>query len=201
MAVGAAKARAGLKYDASYYTPYALESWPDKELRKEYTRLRDIAQKRIKRLRENPNVAETSDIYKEFRAGFPTIRSMQGDRKLLEQALSDVARYIRSEGSTVGGATAAFQRTLGAGGIDVDEIPKDQWTSLGDWWAIVLASGVYYYPSDQPTEYWRQKGGYNVSIDDFAAWQQGEVDYETEWQDGEPGSSSADLRGEFGGGL
>lgn len=50
MAVGAAKARATLKYSSELYTPYALESWPDNQMRKEYTRLRDIAQKRIKRV-------------------------------------------------------------------------------------------------------------------------------------------------------
>ena len=73
MAVGAAKASATLKYDAELYTPYALESWPDSEMRKEYTRLRDIAQKRIKRLSKDP-ISSTSDIYKEFAGGVPTIR-------------------------------------------------------------------------------------------------------------------------------
>ena len=80
-----------------------LDSWPDKEMRKEYTRLRDIAQKRIKRLSKDP-ISSTSDIYKEFAGGFPTIKAMRGDRKALEQALADVARFVRAKGSTVGGA-------------------------------------------------------------------------------------------------
>ena len=79
-------------------------------------------------------------------------------------------------------------------------MPEDQYTVLSEWWEIVKASGVYYYPSDQPVMYWREKGGYNVSIDDFAKWQQGEVNYGEEW-DYSDGSSSADLRGGFGGGL
>ena len=52
VARGNAKARAALKYKPELYTPFALESWPDKDLRKEYSRLRDIAQKRIKRMQQ-----------------------------------------------------------------------------------------------------------------------------------------------------
>ena len=199
MATGAAKARATLKYSPELYTPYALESWPDSQMRKEYTRLRDIARKRLNRLSQDP-ISGTSDVYKEFAGGFPTIKSMRGDRKALEQALADVARFIRSKESTVGGARESFKAKLGAGGIDADDVPEDQYTSLLEWWEIVKASGVYYYPSDQPIMYWREKGGYNVSIDDFVEWQQGEVIYGKDW-DYSDGSSSADLRGGFGGGL
>lgn len=199
MAVGAAKASATLKYDAELYTPYALESWPDREMRKEYTRLRDIAQKRIKRLSKDP-ISSMSDIYKEFAGGFPTIKAMRGDRKALEQALADVARFVRAKGSTVGGAREEFAERMKVGGIDVPEVPEDQYTALSEWWEIVKVSGVYYYPSDQPVMYWREKGGYNVSIDDFVKWKQGEVSYGKDWEYSE-GSSSADLRGGFGGGL
>lgn len=199
MATGAAKARATLKYSPELYTPYALESWPYSEMRKEYTRLRDIAQKRLKRLSQDP-ISGTSDVYKEFAWGFPTIKSMRGDQKALEQALADVARFVRTKESTVGGARESFKAKLGAGGIDADDVPEDQYTALSEWWEIVKASGVYYYPSDQPVMYWREKGGYNVSIDDFVKWQQGEVSYGKDW-DYSDGSSSADLRGGFGGGL
>lgn len=199
MATGAAKARATLKYSPELYTPYALESWPDSQMRKEYTRLRDIAQKRLKRLSQDP-ISGTSDVYKEFSGGFPTIKAMRGDRKALEQALADVARFVRSKGSTVGGAREEFKQKMKVGGIDADDVPEDQYTAFSEWWEIVKASGVYYYPSDQPVMYWREKGGYNVSIDDFAEWQQGEVSYGKDW-DYSDGSSSADLRGGFGGGL
>ena len=199
MATGAAKARATLKYSPELYTPYALESWPGNQMRKEYTRLRDIAQKRLKRLSQDP-ISGTSDVYKEFAGGFPTIKAMRGDRGALEQALADVARFIRSKESTVGGARKSFKAKLGAGGIDADDVPEDQYTALSEWWEIVKASGVYYYPSDQPVMYWREKGGYNVGIDDFIEWQQGEVSYGKDW-DYSDGSSSADLRGGFGGGL
>lgn len=199
MATGAAKARATLKYSPELYTPYALESWPASQMHKEYTRLRDIAQKRLKRISQDP-ISGTSDVYKEFAAGFPTIKAMRGDRKALEQSLADVARFVRTKESTVGGARESFKAKLGAGGIDADDVPEDQYTALSEWWEIVKASGAYYYPSDQPVMYWREKGGYNVSIDDFAEWQQGKVFYGKEW-DYSDGSSSADLRGGFGGGL
>lgn len=199
MATGAAKARATLKYSPELYTPYALESWPGSQMRKEYTRLRDIAQKRLKRLSQDP-ISGTSDVYKEFSGGFPTIKAMRGDHKALEQALADVARFIRSKGSTVGGARAEFQQKMKVGGIDAYDVPEDQYTALSEWWETVKASGLYYYPSDQLVMYWREKGGYDVSIDDYAEWQQGEVSYGKDW-DYSDGSSSADLRGGFGGGL
>lgn len=199
MARGNAKARAALKYKPELYTPYALESWPEKELRKEYSRLRDIAMKRLKRLSKDP-IAGTSDIYKEFSAGFPTLKEIGNMRFLLEQQMADVARFVRTEGSTVGGAKAAFKRKTKTGGLDVDEVPPSMYTSLNEWLEIIKASGVYYYPSDQPVMYWREKGGYNVSVEDFQAWQKGEVEYGTDWEYDEE-SSSADLRGGFGGGL
>ena len=199
MARGNAKARAALKYKPELYTPFALESWPDKDLRKEYSRLRDIAQKRIKRLGKDP-IAGTSDIYKEFAGGFPTLKNIGTDRRTLEQSMADIARFVRSESSTVGGAREAFKRNISIGGLDARKVPADQYTSLYEWWEIVKASGVYYYPSDQPVMYWRVKGGYNVSIDDFIAWQKGVASYGTEWEY-EDGSSSADLLGGFGGGL
>lgn len=188
-----------MKYKPELYTPYALESWPYKELRKEYSRLRDIAMKRLKRLSKDP-IAGTSDIYKEFSAGFPTLKEIGDMRFLLEQQMADVARFVRSEGSTVGGAKAAFKRKTKTGGFDADEVPPSMYTSLNEWWEIIKASGVYYYPSDQPLMYWREKGGYNVSVEDFLAWQKGEVEYGTDWEYDEE-SSSADLRGGFGGGL
>ena len=88
--------------------------------------------------------------------------------------MADVARFVRSKGSTVGGARAEFEQKMKVGGIDIADVPEDQYTAL--------------------------KGGYNVSIDDFVQWQQGEVNYGKEW-DYSDGSSSADLRGGFGGGL
>jgi hypothetical protein len=199
MATGAAKARATLKYSPELYTPYALESWPDSQMRKEYTRLRDIAQKRLKRLSQDP-ISGTSDVYKEFAGGFPTIKAMRGDRKALEQALADVARFVRSKGSTVGGARVKFKQKMKLGSIDTDDVPEDQYTAVSEWWEIVKASGVYYYPSDQLVMYWREKGGYNVSIDDLKKWQQGEVSYGKDWEYSDS-SSSAYLRGGFGGGL
>ena len=96
--------------------------------------------------------------------------------------MADIARFVRSESSTVGGAREAFKRKTSVGGFDVGKIPEKQYTSLNEWWEIIKASGVYYYPSDQPVMYWREKGGYNVSGDDFIAWQQGEVDYGTDWE-------------------
>lgn len=199
MATGAAKARATLKYALELYTPYALETWPMKELRREYTRLRNIAQKRIKRLAQS-DVGHTSDVYREFSSGFPTLKALGSTRTYIEIALADVARFVRSPASTVGGAREEFKRRLSVGGINVDDVSAEQYMSLAEWWELVKANGVYYYPSDVPVMYWREKGGYNVSIDDFYQWKQGARSYGKEWEY-EEGSSSADVQGKIGGSL
>ena len=102
MPKGAALPRAKLKYSALYYTPYSLHEWPDKELRQEYTRLRDIAVKRLKRMGQDPNIAQAQE-YLYYSSRVPRLRDMI-DRLEIEEALADVALFVRNpEISTLGG--------------------------------------------------------------------------------------------------
>ena len=61
MARGNARAHAALKRPASQYTPYALHEWAERDLRKEYTRLRDIDVKRLKRIGQDQEQRQTEE--------------------------------------------------------------------------------------------------------------------------------------------
>lgn len=84
----------GLKWQQEDYNPVvqiALRRHTEKELRQEYTRLRDIAQKRLSRIGAT-EFAE-SQTYKNWAGRFPVTRSIK-DPKTLALALADVANYV-----------------------------------------------------------------------------------------------------------
>lgn len=184
---GAARPSATLRYNAAKYTPAALETWPEKELRAEYTRLRDIAQKRIKRLSQEP-VAQTSSVYREFQHGFARQRDIRS-REGLERAMADVARFVRARASTVTGARESFQqRAARAANIELHDVEPDDYMSLDEWMSLWRESGEL-FDSDIAVMYYREKAGQQLAIDDYRAWARGEREYSESW-DMEPGSSS-----------
>lgn len=75
----------------------------------EYTRLRDIAQKRIKRL--GASEFKTSREYKEHAAGFPKIRDMKNTAEI-ERNLEQVFNFLAASKSTVTGQRKAIERSL-----------------------------------------------------------------------------------------
>lgn len=93
-------------YEFSWYTPSNLKAMLDaggdleKEVRKEYTRLRDISQKRLKRLAA-AGYANT-DIYKKNIKHYPKLKDIKTKAELA-QRLSDLSRFIASRMSTVKG--------------------------------------------------------------------------------------------------
>ena len=184
---GAARPSAALRYNAAKYTPAGLETWPEKELRAEYTRLRDIAQKRIKRLSRDP-VAQTSSIYREFEHGFTRLRDIK-TREGLERAMADVSRFVRARGSTVTGARESFQRRAAQmTGVSLDDVDPDEYMSIDEWMSIWRESGEM-FDSDVAVMYYREKAGQQLSIDDYRAWARGEREYSESW-DMESRSSS-----------
>lgn len=84
----------GLKWSPEDYNPVvqvALRRHTEKELRQEYTRLRDIAQKRLSRIGAT-EFAETQ-TYKNWAGRFPMNKTIK-DPKTLALALADVANYV-----------------------------------------------------------------------------------------------------------
>ena len=85
----------------SYY-PESLAGRSEKELRKEYTRLRDIGQKRIKRLLESEyKDSETARIWKK---GIPKLADLESSD--IPFALAELHGFISSPYSTIRGQNA-----------------------------------------------------------------------------------------------
>lgn len=200
-ATGNATARATLRYDPEKYTPYMLHDWPLKDLRKEYTRLRDIAQKRIKRLRADPEGAQ-SKVLQIFPEGIPRISDMHGSRAQLESAMADLALFIRNPESTVSGVHTANRARAKAAGMD-EEQDAGTYMSIDDWMAYARAQGLdRLYDSEELRSYYYMAGGYNLSRSDFEEWLFQREQWEKRRYENqpEPDSDSDSMRGfVFGG--
>lgn len=163
MARGNARARAVLKRPASQYTPYALHDWPERELRQEYTRLRDIAVKRLKRMGQDPEARETAE-YEYYSRRVPRLRDLP-NRLEIERALANVSLFVRSpEISTVGGIHERKRREREAftASTGIEEPAGGGYgTSIGEWHGYLHNQGVLQaYDSEAVVQYY-----YEVSAD------------------------------------
>lgn len=125
------------KFKPSYYTTSGAETLQRKDLsamRKEYTRMRDVAQKRVQRLqREYDWTSSGKQSYqietKEglvTKQGFPKLSEINPED--LPKAFQELASFVKAGRSTISGQKSAQQKTmdtinkaLGAGGEDEDE--------------------------------------------------------------------------------
>ena len=96
------------------YTPYALlvklgkEEISEKDLRREYTRLRNIAQKRITRLNADPLLKRLENVKDAISTGFPTLKEIGKSSTALAGHLSGLRAFLTKEESTVYGARRKF---------------------------------------------------------------------------------------------
>lgn len=106
---------AKLRYDPDWYTPNNVKNFiaadPKniKAVRAEYTRLRDIEQKRIKRMAEYPEFKKTQ-VYKKNAGKYPTLDELRTINKkgevtypMLPYKLSALQRFVSAKASTVRG--------------------------------------------------------------------------------------------------
>lgn len=84
---------------------------PDNVLRSEYSRLRDIAQKRWKRLKGKPEAEET---YMQHPSGFPTLKEIGRSRTELVRALGDLDRFLMSHRGSVSKIHESNKKTIKA---------------------------------------------------------------------------------------
>lgn len=102
-------------YDVNWYTPSEikakLEAGGDleKQVRKEYTRLRDISQKRLKRLAAAGYT--NTEVYQRNVKHYPKLKDIKSKSELA-QRLSDLSRFVGSSQSTVKGIRSRDQKTL-----------------------------------------------------------------------------------------
>lgn len=102
-------------YDVGWYTPSEIKvkleagGSLEKEVRKEYTRLRDISQKRLKRLAA-AGYTDT-DVYKKNVSHYPKLKDIK-TKSELAQRLSDLSRFVASTQSTVKGIKEREKKVL-----------------------------------------------------------------------------------------
>jgi len=92
--------------DKDFYSPSDLRKVDEKELRKEYTELRDIAQKRLKRLMKEDPDNKTLTYHPE---GFDKLSEIKTPEQL-RLALSELSRFINTESSTIAGQKKINER-------------------------------------------------------------------------------------------
>lgn len=92
------------KYDEYY--PYKLEQLDEIALRKEYSRLREIANRRLKRLLASEY--KETDLAKEYAGGFAILAEVED----LPRELTMLARFVASERTSVTGLKRIEKQTI-----------------------------------------------------------------------------------------
>lgn len=90
----------GFSWSISSYYPGALAKHSDAELRKEYAKLRAVAQKSIKRLGQSE--FREGAIYRGAVGRFPTTKSIKSQRQLI-MALTDITQFLSAKSHSVSG--------------------------------------------------------------------------------------------------
>ena len=196
MARGNARARAALKRPASQYTPYALHEWPESDLRKEYTRLRDIAVKRLKRMGQDQELRQTQE-YKYYSKRIPKLRDLV-DRIEIEDFLADIAIFVNNpEISTVGGVRERvkrqrkfFKQTIG------DDEPLPSVMTLQQWTYYCKTEGLLeVYASSEVVQYYYETGGQTsrLTSEQFREWLDRRAYWDKEAAGGPEENSSSEV--------
>ena len=95
-----------LAWDYDIYYPYRLEQMDESALRKEYTRLRKIANKRLARLQASKY--KDSELAKEYAGGFEILANVAD----LPRELTVLARFVASERSSISGLQRIDKETI-----------------------------------------------------------------------------------------
>ena len=101
-------------YDEKWYTVQGAETMARvgtkddlATMRAEYTRMRDVAQKRIKRLGQQ---FPESKAYQSHAKGFPKLKEL--DPRDFAKAFSELAKFVKAKGSTVTGQKQIKEKTI-----------------------------------------------------------------------------------------
>lgn len=104
-------------YDTPTDAFQAMQSKSIADLRREYSALRDIAQKRVGRLKEN---FSGTQLYQDYVNSFPLLREIgKTDKKYLAEALADVSRFLQMKESTLPGIRAQQAREAEGSGLTI----------------------------------------------------------------------------------
>lgn len=106
-----AQKKARLRWDLQQYMPAFSVNMDVRELRKEYTRLRKIAQKRLERFVGTE--WERSEVFKKNYGQYPKLADIPSEARLRYE-LASLARFINAETSSVSGLREQRRKTIEA---------------------------------------------------------------------------------------
>lgn len=118
-----------LSFSAWEYNPQGLQRYDERTLRREYTRLRDIAQKRLARM--GNTMFTRSETYKKNVGQFEKTRDIKTVSQL-RQNLTQLARFVLAESSTIQGQKALMQR-----GITAWHRKGYDWVNEANWFDFI----------------------------------------------------------------
>ena len=95
-----------LTWEYDEYYPYRLEQIDERALRKEYSRLREIANRRLQRLLASEY--KETDLAKEYAGGFAILAEVED----LPRELTKLARFVASERTSVTGLKRIDKQTI-----------------------------------------------------------------------------------------
>lgn len=157
-----------------WYTKSALRNadvWTDKAVREEYRRLRDIAQKRLQRLR----IAEPdSYAYRQNVGRFGPTRSMSTAQ--IRQKLPELAKFIAARTGTVTGIRQQRSKAIATlhehGYTGINQTNLRAFGEFMEEWRENKEAHSYGSPTAVETFEFTQKHGvaWEVVKDDFARW-------------------------------
>lgn len=138
-----------LKWDAALYQAEALKVRDSKELRAEYTRLRDIAQKRLSRLGKSE--FSNTQSYQRYKDAFPKLKEIKNEGEL-RLRLSQLAKFVSSSTSSITGLKQKRKKQLASlHERGYDWVTEENFQEFYEWIDeyIDTHSTRHYYPAPE----------------------------------------------------
>lgn len=132
-------------FPISAYQPDALQNgYTEKELRAEYSRLRSIAQKRLKTLEQSEFAASQTVRYN--RGRYKTLSDIESTSEL-SHLLGDLARFLTAQRGTVSGLRLERERAMETWReqYGVDFVKPEEWLDYTDFMNYLKDAGEIPY--------------------------------------------------------
>lgn len=156
-----------LSFSAWEYNPQGLQKYDEKALRKEYTRLRDIAQKRLGRM--GKTMFERSETYRQNVGQFEKTRDIKTASQL-RQNLTQLARFVMAESSTIQGQKAIMQRGIASWREKgYDWVNESNWFDFIDFLEYVKAHDKNVYSLDDAMDEFKRSLDAGEDVSDTEA--------------------------------
>lgn len=143
-----------LGLDPASYNPVGLRSYTDAQLQTEYERIQKEARARLESLRKS-EYGRGSEIYRRNKGRYPAPSKIQ-DRRQLERAIQEGARFVTSAASTASGQQEIAKKqleSLAESGYGWLKRPMlKAWGAFMQWLGSVGGREVFYRRSQEEDE-------------------------------------------------